>query len=425
MMPRSLARYQVAALLVLALGLAVVGGCARGGPDVPTTPQAVVDFWINFAGPINDAFYYFIPIDTDGDFGDDGPLPVAAGPYWENGWGTGSYTHFVEYHLGQFSVYKVNVEAALKTAGGGVIAATGNPTDVKVGTHTLTIGALTLGTVTVTGTGMITSAANNSLQSAGALTLQTDAAGRTLAGTVVFTPATDGGRTLTAAEQASVDALNAGGVLLQANSLAGLGLTLTLGPVGAGSQTLTIAPTTAAVQDEFEGADGRRTTAATTLRANSRTATATPPVPGAQITTGDLVPNGVASVTQDLSPIATVLGPPFAYTLPAGGSVLRFTVDVAQLGNDIPDLSLNVITTNELIFDPTITDPNQHSYDGLGALGNRYVTFRTNQYQTISNNSGLFEREMGGDTTLIGPTTQTQRNAIDITDWVITIRQLR
>jgi hypothetical protein len=35
----------------------------------------------------------------------EGPVPVVAYP-WGNGWGTGSITHFVLYHLGNFTVYR-------------------------------------------------------------------------------------------------------------------------------------------------------------------------------------------------------------------------------------------------------------------------------------------------------------------------------
>jgi hypothetical protein len=378
------------------------------------------------AGPVNDAFYYFIPLDTDGDFGRDGPVPVAAGPFWQNGWGTGSFSHYVEYHLGQYNVFRVNLEPVLQTPGGGVTAAGGTPLTTDTGTHTLTVGALTFGAVAVNGAGMITAAANNGLQAAGTLALQTNAAGQVVGGSVTWTPAADGGRALTAAEQAALDTLNAGGTNLTADALAALGLNLTLGPAAAGTQTLQINPTTAPVDSRFVlSSTGEAILTSGILRANSRDATNAALMPGVALTTGDLIAGGLAVVALNLSPTATLLGPPFDYVLPGNGDTLRVTIDLAMLGNNIPDISLNIITTNELIFDPTITDPNLNSYDGLGRLGNRYVTFRTTQFQTINNSSGLFEQELANDPTLVGPTTQQERNALDIIDWSITIRRLR
>lgn len=413
------------ALVLLAAALVVVlSGCAFGGTGV-VTPSVVLDFYVRLAGPVNDAFYYFIPIDADGDFGQDGPVPVAAGPFWENGWGTGSFTHYLEYHQGQFTVFQVNREAKLRQAGGGITAVSGSPTGTSVGASTLTVQAVSLGAVTVAGTGMVATATNNGLQSAGTLTLATDAGGLVVAGSAVFTPATPGGRALTPAEQTVINNLNAGGVALQTGSLSGLGLTLTLNAAQAGAQTLTIAPTTATVQNRFEPISGAPQTTTGTLQANTANGTGNTVIPGVTITVGDFVPGGVAQVRLDVSPVSTSLGPPFQYTLPTGGSSLRATIDLATLGTNIPDLSVNVITTTELIFNENVTDPAQHTYDGLGRLGNRYVTFRTNQYQTISNSSGLFEQEEAGDPTLQGTATADQKNQVDIIDWSITIRRLQ
>ena len=83
------------------------------------------------------------------------------------------------------------------------------------------------------------------------------------------------------------------------------------------------------------------------------------------------------------------------------------------------------LTTTELIFDPQITLPNENVYDGLGHLGNRYVTISLNEFDTIDNDDGLFEREEAGDNTLEGPATQVEKDAVDIVDWSVTVRQLR
>lgn len=423
---RGMTRLVVIALAVIAL--VILSGCARGGTTTPVGPSVVVDFYARFAGPINDAFYYFIPIDADGDFGQDGPVPVAAGPFWENGWGTGSFTHYVQYHQGQYNVYQAVLAPTLQTAGGGITQVAGAPLGSSPGTSVLTVQTLSLGSVTVSGAGMITSVTNASFQSAGTLTIETNAAGEVVAGSVVFTPASVGGRALTVSEQAAVTALNAGGVALATNSLSALGLTLSLSAPQAATQTLTIAPTTATVQNAFTpatGVPGGPTSATGVLTANELNGATNTVLPGGTITTADLVAGGSATVLLDISPTGVPLGPPFDYTLPSGGDTLRATLDLATLGTGIPDLSVNFISVTELIFDPTITDPALHTYDGLGRLGNRYVTFRTAQFQTINNSSGLFEQELANDATLQGRATQQQKNQVDLIDWSITIRSLR
>ncbi|MHB8997443.1 MAG: hypothetical protein ACYC63_19530 [Armatimonadota bacterium] len=416
------------AVPALLTALIALSGCARGGEGAVVGPNTVIDFYARFAGPINDAYYYFIPIDADGDLGQDGPVPVAAGPYWENGWGTGSFTHYIEYHQGQYNVYRTLMVPTLTVPGGGILAIGGAPSGSAPGTSLLTVETITFGAVTVDGAGMITAATNTAFQSAGTLTLTTNAAGEVVANSAAFTPATVGGRALTPAEQAAIDALNAGGVPLAPDSLSALGLTLTLDAAQADSQTLSIAPTTATVTNAFTpatGSTGASGQTSGTLTANTLNAGTNTVLPGAVVTVGDFVTAATATVQLDISPNAELLGPPFDYTLPSGGDTLRVTIDLATLGTNIPDLSVNFISVTELIFDPTITDPLLHTYDGLGRLGNRYVTFRTSQFQTINNSSGLFEQEMANDSTLQGFVTQQQKNTVDLIDWSITIRSLR
>lgn len=416
-------RIRLCFALLIVGGLAVLGGCAYGGGTMG--PHVVIDFYLRLASPVNDSFYYFIAIDADGDLGQDGPIPVAAGPNWGNGWGTGSLTHYIEYHQGQYNVYRANVLAALRTPGGGIVAVSGVPQSTDTGTSILTVQGINYGAISVSGAGMIASATNAGWQNAGTIGLSTNAAGEIVAGSVSFTPASDGGRPLTSAEQAVLNALNAGGVLLKEDALADWGIQLQLNAPAAGSQTLTIAPTTATIQNRFTpAAAGPSLVTSGTLQANSVNNNPDSPLPGTSITTTDFVMNGQATVQLDFSPAGTLLGPPFEYTLPAGGNVLRVTLDLAMLGPNINNLSVNFITTTELIFDPTITDPDLHTYDGLGRLGNRYVSFRTDQFQTINNSSGLFEQEQANDPTLVGPATPEQRNQVDIVDWAITIRRL-
>ncbi len=172
-------------LLTLAVTLGgtplLLGGCARGGDEQPVVPEVVLEVMIRFARVVEDASYYYAAFDTDGDFGADGPLPVAAGPRWGNGWGTGSLTHFVEYHQGRYELFRTNLTPELTQAGGGVTAVAGVPDGTDAGVHSVTIDALDLGAATVDGAGMVGSAVNYSLQAAGTLTLATDAAGDTVA----------------------------------------------------------------------------------------------------------------------------------------------------------------------------------------------------------------------------------------------------
>jgi hypothetical protein len=414
-------------LLVIVVAMGILSGCARGGDgQQPVVPEKVLEFIIQFNGTIMDNFYYFVALDVDGDNGLDGPLPVAAGPRWQNGWGTGSLTHYVEYHQGRYALYKADLAANLPNPAAGITGTDGVPDSTDAGTSRLTVTQIDFGAVGVTGGGMITAADNTACQTAGEVSIETDAAGQTVAGSVVYTPAADGSRALTAAEQAEIDALNAGGVSLEADSLQTLGIALTLGAPLAGAQTLGIAQTVAHVQNAFTSAStGATVTTNATLNANSDTPSATPPIAGVAITCGDLELNGTAVIQLETSVTATLIGPPYEYQNPAGSGVLRFTIDVADLGANLNNISINIITTTELIFDPTITLPTENVYDGLGYLGNRYITMSLNEFRTIRNSDGLFEQEGVGDNTLVGPATQEEKNAVDIADWTITLRRLR
>lgn len=413
-------------MLLIALSVPLLlTGCARGGDGTSVVPEKVLDFVVRFAGNVQDNFYYFIAIDADGDDGLDGPLPVAAGPQWYNGWGTGSFTHYVEYHQGRYELYRAELDPVLQTAAGGIISATGTPLSNDAGSAELTVLSINYGAASVTGAGMISAAGNVGFQSAGTIQLQTDASGDVVAATVVYTPAASGSRDLTLAEQTQIDTLNGGGQPLTANSLQALGINLTVGAAAAGTQTITIAPTDANINVVFTPESGPITTTAATLNANSSTATATPPIPGVQIAAADFVLAQTATIELQTSELATLIGPPYEYTDPAGGSTLRFTIDADQLGTNVSNVSINVISTTELIFDPNITLPNQNVYDGLGHLGNSYITLSLNEYRTTTNSEGLFEREEAGDNTLEGPATQLEKNAVDIVDWTITLRQLR
>ena len=127
-MRKILTRRIAAALMACAVASALLlPGCARGGEEEPIVPEWVLEFVVTFAGPVQDAFYYYIAIDTDSDFGVDGPLPVAAGPNWGNGWGTGALSHYVEYNQGRYELFKATLQPGLERAGGGISDVAGTP----------------------------------------------------------------------------------------------------------------------------------------------------------------------------------------------------------------------------------------------------------------------------------------------------------
>jgi len=83
----------------------VVAGCAKG-PGAGVTPPLAVNrltVRITFDAPVNDNLYYFVAFDDD-DNSADGPLPLRRPA--PNGWGTGSFTTFVQYHFGQYQVFR-------------------------------------------------------------------------------------------------------------------------------------------------------------------------------------------------------------------------------------------------------------------------------------------------------------------------------
>jgi hypothetical protein len=423
---RSLA---LGALALLAGSVTLLSGCAWGGEDIePVIPSVVIDLVATYNAPIQDRFYYYIALDAGGDFGATGPVPVAAGPNWGNGWGTGSITHYVEYHAGRYELFRATFDPELEQAGGGITAVSGIPDSFIAGVHTITINALNPGAATVQGDGAIAAVQNASFQAAGSLTISTTAAGEVVAGSIAWSPAAAGSRPLTAAEQAQVDALNAGGVQLTEDALGALGLTLALSTEAdlSGDQVIEIAPTTALVTDRFNPDEPAAppTTTQSTLPANNRAVIADGPIPGLVIVTGDLVPGGTAQIRLLPGPVGQSLGFPFQAVLPNGGRSLRVTLDLRQLGADVPNLSVNFISTTELIFSAVVVNPDENTYDALGPLGNDYVTFPTNEFTTIQNGD-FIPQEGAGDPTLVGRATVEERAAVDLVDWSITTRRLR
>lgn len=415
-------------LAAICLGLAL-GGCARGGDGgTPTVPSTVMDIYLRMAGPVRDSSYYFIALDLGPDAAVSFPVPVAAGPFWGNGWGTGSITHFVEYHNGQYNLFATNLTVALRTATAGFKTVSGAVTAHAAGVLALSVTGVAPGAVAVAGTGPITAVSNASGQNAGTLALTLGADGKTVAGSVSFAPAADGGRAPNATEQAALDALNVGSVALAPTSLAAFGLTLTLSPAPvAGSQAITIAPAVATVSTTFTvTGTGFASSATATVTPNSSTPTATPPLAGMLISAGDLAVGDSASVLLQYSTGATLIGPPYDSTVPLNSPALQLTLDLDALGGaKLTALSANFITATELIFDSTVVDPHLHCYDGLGPLGNDAIAnYKPLDFRNISNDTS-FVRELARDSTLQGTVTQAERDAVDIIDWSVTTRRLR
>jgi hypothetical protein len=381
----------------------------------------LLDFTIRFAGHVDDGSYYFIALDADGDFGADGPVPVAAGPYWENGWGTGSFTHYVEYHQGRYELYRPRRQLILRHAGGGIVDASGAPLASDTGLHTIRVTQISLGATSVSGAGMVTGVNNLSDQNGSFFDLETDATGKIVS--IAFRRNQLAGRSLTPAEQATLNALT--GTALTADSLAPFGLHLVLGAPAAATQTLRIEPANGLAEDKFRATgSGAVTTTVISLQANATLAGIFSPLPGGIIVTRELVVNDEAILAAQMSTDVALLGPVYASTPPAGGNELQFTLEIAALAATAPrDLSVNFITTTDLLFDPLITNPDQHCYDGLGVTGDEYATFRLDQDRTIQNSDQL-EPEGSGDFTLAGSVTPDQKAAVDIIDWTVRVRNV-
>ncbi|MBD3173550.1 MAG: hypothetical protein GF320_00100 [Armatimonadia bacterium] len=410
----------ISSLLIASLGLVL--GCARwpdeGGED--SFPRRVIEITVEFADPINSSHYYFICFDTDGDR-DTGPLPIPEGPFWGNGWGTGVITAYVKYHAGQYRVYQPRVLSSLVTPGGGILEVGGNPDPPISGSHRLSIDAVVLGEATVEGTGMITGATNDSSQNAGELTVDTDASGNVVADSVAFTPAETGGRELTDQEQAVLDGLNAGDAALATDSLAALGITLQLGDPAAGSQALTIAPTTANVTDRFASYFGVNDSTNTgVLYANALSAGPEPVIDGVTFRTANLTSGVTVEIITQYEATEDDLGPPFdSEAVPQGGQELNVTVDLAQIGDPEEEIQFNIISTDTLPLNPEITL--DKSYDGLGPDGTTFVTLPVDTNRTFENVDASLP-ELPNDV-FFGALSEPdlQLGELDIVDWMVEV----
>jgi hypothetical protein len=320
-------------LAILLLASLLLAGCASTGSlGGLGTPTAAVDVSMTMAGPIDDNSYYFFAVNASGDT-TGFPVPVAAGPYWGNGWGTGEITHYVVYHLEQYNLFQSLMNAQLGGHSAGFVSISGNALGYQAGTYVLTVTSVAPGP-----------------------------------------------------------------------------------------------PAVATVNVSFTSQQtGRVTTTTGTLELNSSTPTSTPPIPGLTITTGTLTAGNTATIPVLFSPNGLLLTPRlFNYTLPQGGNTLAFSIDLGSLGANLTNLGFNIITTTQLIFDPAMQNPALHCYDGLGPQGGNdaVVIFDPRQFMTLNNSSSFTPNSVGTTTTLNGPFTQTQRNAVCLVDWTVDVRRL-
>ena len=102
----------LSAILMLILTI-LLAGCARSPQGIGPANLREISFTIDFDGPINDDYFYFVAIDISG--GDDGPVPVFPGMAVGESWVTGSATCFVQYHARQYTVNRVTSLAPLQS----------------------------------------------------------------------------------------------------------------------------------------------------------------------------------------------------------------------------------------------------------------------------------------------------------------------
>lgn len=97
---RKICRFFIASCLAV-----ILCGCAR--TPVGVTPITVREMTVRvtFAGPINDSYYYYFPIDTTD--GGTGPVPVFPGISGDQGWVTGSADYYIQYHQRQYTVSRI------------------------------------------------------------------------------------------------------------------------------------------------------------------------------------------------------------------------------------------------------------------------------------------------------------------------------
>lgn len=87
--------------------LVLSAGCAKFPAGTSATVLREMSCQITFEGPIDDNYYYFVPIDTTG--GGEGPIAVFSDPDLPavDEWVDRAATYYIQYHARQYTIYKV------------------------------------------------------------------------------------------------------------------------------------------------------------------------------------------------------------------------------------------------------------------------------------------------------------------------------
>lgn len=93
---------------LLAAGLCLaLGGCAKFPAALDGDgARRLLDLRMTVRGAIDENAYYLFVIDTDGRDTDGPEIIAPRTEFLGNGRATGSYTHYVEYHLGRFELFR-------------------------------------------------------------------------------------------------------------------------------------------------------------------------------------------------------------------------------------------------------------------------------------------------------------------------------
>jgi flagellar hook-associated protein 3 len=264
----------------------------------------------------------------------------------------------------------------MRVQGGGITGAYGAPTNSQSGTYRLTsVGPLTYGALTTQTTGAVTAtvAAAHTMQAGATFTMELDAAGNTVANTVRYLPATNGGTSPNAEQLAQLAALNAGGV---APDLSTFGLTVTPG-AGAGTLSITVQPATIQVQSEFTPIDGSQSVVTMdTLTAYSLNELTTS-IPGAKLITGELHIGGQAIVTSTsrVRELARDLSLGLSVQSSVGSRQSRAEATVTTLTKDITSFTDLLSKTEDLDVASALVDLQEleNTYQAALSVGAKVI----------------------------------------------------
>lgn len=264
----------------------------------------------------------------------------------------------------------------MRVAGGGITEAFDLPSNGQSGTYRVTVtGPLSYGALTTTTTGAVTAtvASAHTMQSAGRFTMELDALGNTVANTVRYTPANNGGAPATAEQLAQLAALNAGGV---PPDLSSFGLAVTPG-AGAGTLEIGVSAATAEVRVEFEPVDGTRSIVTTDRISAYSTNELTQAIPGGKLITGALHVGGQSIITSTsrVREIQRDLSLETSLQSSVGSLSARASASATLLATGIEGLSDMLGAAEKLDVPSALIDlqERQNVYDAALAVGARVI----------------------------------------------------